>query len=91
MKMGIIRDVFKDEDWCRYSLSTIEKDSFGICDRDSNYYNAYDEFERYFGKDFLKPMPYKERIVKEYYYTIKILQYGDHDFIHLFYKNNTNK
>lgn len=87
MKVGIIRDIFKDKDWCSYSIYKKGKDPFGIVDRDSKYYDCFDEFEYYFGADFLTPMIFEESIREEYYYNIKILKYGEDIYIHLYYKN----
>lgn len=86
MKVGIIRDIFNDKKWSRYSIATKQKDSFGIADRDCKYYNAYETFEEYFGKDFITPMECEVREVEEPNYKIKIIRYGTFNYIHLFYK-----
>ena len=63
--------------WCPLQEPPIEEEGS----------DCFDEFEYYFGADFLTPMILEESMREEYYYNIKILKYGEDIHIHLYYKN----
>lgn len=85
--IGIIRDLFKDREWVKYTLHKADKDSFGIIDRDNKYYIAFDEFEHYYKGDFIKPLEHIQITRKEHQYTIVSHVYGDNIRIDLYYRN----
>lgn len=77
INVGIIRDLFKDNNWNTYSIYKKGNEFSENDKRDSKINNCFDIFEEYFGSDFLIPTYYTIKVTNEYNQIIKEYKFGE--------------